>query len=70
MKATEKREKELEQRFVYNPNECPFCGSDDLYESDFDGETAECICDECGKSWRPCYKLVGCIFESDDLTDD
>lgn len=56
-------------KFMDNPNKCPFCGSDNLDEHDFDGDGAECDCDDCGESWMVEYRLIGCYQTESQCKD-
>lgn len=59
--------KKQEQAFMKHPNQCPFCKGENLDEHDFDGDGAECDCEDCGESWYVCYKLTGC-YQSERQT--
>lgn len=61
----------LTQKYLDNPNECPFCGSSEIsaghgdFDSDFATRDVECYC--CGKIWTEEFKMSGVTFDESDL---
>jgi transcription elongation factor Elf1 len=55
--------KKINQKYLNDPDECPFCGSIDITASngDFGYKTAfrDVQCNDCGKIWTEEFKLTG-----------
>lgn len=56
---------EAEEKYVENPDHCPFCNADTLsvvpaHDQDFDGTHFEnkMMCTQCNKKWWETYELA------------
>jgi len=65
---------EQHTKYLEDPNNCPYCGSDDYDRVDTDGDTYNvwytwsCSNKNCGKSWTEEYTLTA-VFLDDDYED-
>lgn len=64
---SEEFKKEIEQRYLDNPNICPFCGSSDITADhpDFNDNVAwrDVECRKCKRVWTEEFKLTGITIE-------
>ena len=58
-----KQAKERQERYLVQPDRCPYCGSSDLTGGSVTMEGGACSqrvwCSDCDHSWYDCYTLVG-----------
>lgn len=51
--------KEQQERYLLNPNLCIYCQGKNINASGFEDNVEQVDCEDCGKTWYDCYKLVG-----------
>ena len=55
--------KERQDRYLAQPDRCPYCGSSDLTAGSLTMDRGTCSqriwCSDCDHSWYDCYALVG-----------
>lgn len=64
---------DITQKYLGNPNECPFCGSSEITGDDpeweFDTATRKIECYHCGKKWVEKFKMYDVDFDESDLAE-
>lgn len=67
MEAQEPTEDEIKERFLEDPQFCPFCGHTEYtyrqFSSDNDELIDECTCSKCDKFWYAHFTLSDCSLE-------
>jgi len=70
-KKKQKKADELQEKYLKDPNHCPFCGYDgisaDHIEADDTKAWRDVECPQCGKSWTEGFELYCVTFDEDDL---
>lgn len=63
-KKAKKLTKKQITAYLANPEECPYCGSNDIDRGHFepDGTYINCSCPDCYSTWQEVYKLVALDF--------
>ena len=48
------------QQYLRNPNECPYCMSENISSGDFEHETNSIVieCRSCKSEWIECFNLI------------
>ncbi len=65
--------KETQEKYLSNPNACPFCGSEDIsgspyFEAEYDivRRSVQCENPNCGLSWTEHFKLSHIDCDEDE----
>lgn len=65
------KEQELQEKYINNPNACPFCGSDSISgeAGEFDNNIAyrDVTCTACGRTWTEGFVLDQVTFDVEDI---
>lgn len=60
--------KKIQEKYLDNPNCCPFCGSVDITGDHFEAEDSSAWrkveCNDCGEQWREVFELK--FIENDE----
>jgi len=64
---------DTKKKYLENPNECLFCGSENIHAMEVNGEYdtlwRDVICDDCKKTWSEIFKLVDIETEEKEEKD-